>query len=224
MGDIVYRRASSVDAAGAYLAGRITELLKDNRKVLWLVPGGSAIAVAVSAAQQLTNLDLSNLTVSLTDERYGEVGHNDSNWAQLTNQGLVLNGADLHPVLTGKPVKETIEQFNNFLRVKLDVVDATIGLFGIGADGHTAGILPGSPAVTSQAFAAGYQADPYFRITMTGPAIAKLDEAIVYAMDDSKRPVIEQLQTDVPVEQQPAQFLKQVPKLIIYNGYKGEES
>lgn len=224
MGEIVFKKVLSLEPVASYLSQRIGDKLSRGQRVLWLVPGGSAIAVAVAAASQLKSKDLHNLTVTLTDERYGPVGHKDSNWQQLADQGFRLAGANLIPVLNNESAEVTANRLAVALQAQLAQSDYAIGLFGIGADGHTAGILPGSPAVNAQVFAAGYQADPYYRITMTGPAIAKLDEAIVFAMDESKQPVIDQLGTDVPVEKQPAQFLKQTQKLIIYNGYKGEKS
>ena len=38
----------------------------------------------------------------LTDERYGPVGHPDSNWSQLLQKGFDLPQAKLVPVLTGR--------------------------------------------------------------------------------------------------------------------------
>jgi len=52
--------------------------------VLWLVPGGSNIPIAVEAMdmirKEMSGLSLKYLTITLSDERYGSVGHKDSNW------------------------------------------------------------------------------------------------------------------------------------------------
>jgi 6-phosphogluconolactonase/glucosamine-6-phosphate isomerase/deaminase len=196
--------------------------LDQNKKVLWLVPGGSAISIVAEISKRLAGRDLGNLSVTLTDERYGEVGHPDSNWKQLADLNFDLPGANLVPVLNGKDRAGTTADFAEALTTLLDQSDYALGFFGIGPDGHTAGILPGSPAVTSTMAAQDYDAGNFQRITMTPLAIEKLDEVVVYAMGEAKWPVFDQLETDVPVNEQPAQFLKQVPTVTIFNDYKGE--
>ena len=124
--------ATSPAPVGKYLAGLISAQLGDGRRVLWLLSGGSAIAAAVEAAKLLQGADLSNLTVSLIDERYGEVGHADSNWAQLLAAGFDLPGATLHPVLSGLGQAETAEDFEHFLASQFAASDYVVGLLGIG--------------------------------------------------------------------------------------------
>lgn len=95
--------------------------------------------------------------------------------------------------------------------------------FGIGPDGHTSGILPGSPALTSSDLACNYVSDPYTRITTTPTALQHISEAVVYTTGEAKWPVLEQLSSAVPMRQQPAQLLKKIPILTIYNDCKGEQ-
>lgn len=221
---IFFKRVTSVEPVARYVAQQLVTALSENHKVLWLTPGGSAIAVASVVSEQVKSIDLSGLTVTLTDERYGPVGHPDSNWLQLEETGFSLPGATLLPVLRGKDREATVAEWDATLRDQLKRNDYRFGLFGFGPDGHTAGILPNSPAVTSDQFANGYDAGNFQRITMTPLAIAKLDEAVVYAMGEAKRPVLEQLSQTVDVPSQPAQALKQVPSLTIYNDLIGEDS
>lgn len=208
--------ATSPEPVGKYLAGLISAQLGDGRRVLWLLSGGSAIAAAVEAARLMQGADLSNLTVSLIDERYGAVGHTDSNWAQLLVAGFDLPGATLHPVLTGLGQAETAEDFDHFLSSQFAASDYIVGLLGIGPDGHTSGILPHSPAVTATDLVCTYDGGGYQRITTTPPALAKLNEAVVYATGESKWPQLDRLETDLPVADQPAQTLKTVSKLTIF--------
>ena len=60
-------------------------------------------------------------------------------------------------------------------------------------------------------------------MTTTPAALARLDEAVVYALGESKWPVIDQLEDDLPLNDQPAQALKQIPKLTIFNDHRGEK-
>jgi 6-phosphogluconolactonase/glucosamine-6-phosphate isomerase/deaminase len=221
---LVFKQTKSAGVVAEYLADSIGEKLRSGQRVLWLVPGGSAIAIAAEASRQLRfqAVPLENLVVSLTDERYGDVGHADSNWLQLQKAGLELPDATMLSVLQGLDMDTTVQQFSSLLERELSQAGFRIGLFGIGADGHTAGILPQSDAVAATQFAFGYDAGNFKRITMTPAAIAKLDEAVVYAMGDEKKSALNQLQTDLSIAEQPAQSLKQVPKVTIYNGYTGE--
>src|SRR5690606_33493720 len=121
------------------------------------------------------------------------VGHDDSNWKQLEVAGFNLPQAKLFPVLSGEDLITITKKYSDILKQELDKADYKIGLFGIGSDGHTAGILPHSPALTSHAFAHAYEASPFVRITMTPKAIELLDEAVVFAQGETKWPVIRSL-------------------------------
>jgi len=206
-----------------YVANQIQKHLDAGQKVFWLVPGGSAASVAAEVAKKLSG-DLAGLSVTLTDERYGKINHKGSNWLQLQQTGFTLKGANLLPVLRDESMEETRINYENILKGGLDSSDYVIGLFGMGADGHTAGVLPGSTAVGSKKLAEAYEAPPYQRITMTLVAIARLNEAIVYAMGSDKHKALENLDKDLSEAIQPAQALKKVGKLSIYNDYKGEEA
>ena len=162
------------------------------------------------------------LSVTLADERFGPAGHPDSNWTKLIQAGFKVAGASLAPVLTGKDTAETAKEFGDLAEKLLRGCGYRIGLLGIGADGHIAGILPGSPAASSRDLVCGYQAPDYQRLTLTPYALEILDEVIVYAIDDSKRPALENLNKNLSITEQPAQVLKRIPAVTIYNGLKGD--
>ncbi len=218
---MVFYKIAGIEPVAEFLAERLKDGLQKG-SVLWLVPGGSAIAVAAAASQQLSGQDLSGLSVTLTDERYGPLDHLDSNWRQLREAGFRLPGANLVPVLAGEDRDFTTQQFAENLDRLLNSADYTLGFFGVGPDGHTAGILPGSPAVSSDEWAASYDAGNFERITITPKAIKRLNEVVVYGVGEPKWPIFDQLETEQPLDKQPAQALKTVAKLTIFNDYKGE--
>ncbi len=205
---------------GAIAMGdELAEALKKG-SVTWLVCGGSSIALAVIAMRHLrektSEEDLARLTVGLTDERYGDVGHKDSNWQQLLDAGFDTAGVDVIPTLIGAPLAETVTAYAEKLDRALDA-DTVIVQFGIGADGHIAGILPGSSAVTAAELVAGYEAGPYTRITMTPPAFDRVDIAYAFVFGESKREAVEKLRTqDLSISDMPSQLLKQIPAKSIH--------
>lgn len=217
-----WQRITTAEPAAAFLAEKIKTSLEENKAVLWLVPGGSGIAVAAEVSKLLAHMDLSNLTVTLTDERYGPIGHPDSDWLHLEEAGFQLPGATLVPVLTGENRTATTDHFSKTLQELLEKSDYKLGFFGIGPDGHTAGILPHSVAAESTELACEYDAGQFERITTTPATIAMLDEIVVYGMGEAKKPTLEQLNEDYSVVDQPAQALKQVPLLTIFTDQLGD--
>jgi len=206
-----YRHVESIEPVADYLAAQIKDHLSSGERVLWLVSGGSGIEVGCLAAQKLAGLDLSNLAVTLTDERYGEVGHPDENWQQLLDSDFALPGALLYRPLTGEARDITATRFGDWLAGQVEKADYSIGLFGIGTDGHTAGIKPDSAAIGGRGWALDFTGEDYERITMTFSAIEALDEVVVQAMGAGKAGVIRQLlHEDTSPEVAPMQVLKHV--------------
>lgn len=220
---LMFYKIKSNEPVIAHLTLQISRHLALGHKVLWLVPGGSGIAIAVEVAKQLPAADTSNLIVSLTDERYGPLGHSVSNWDQLIKAGFSLADAKLLPVLTGSTIEETTRSYSRLLRDCLKQADFSIALAGIGADGHTFGIKAHSPATISHDTVVAYEADDFYRLTPTLKFIKKLDEVVVYAIGQEKHAQLNNLDRDLAITEQPAQLLKQLKKIVIFNDYKGEE-
>ncbi|MBI3305930.1 6-phosphogluconolactonase [Candidatus Nomurabacteria bacterium] len=220
------------EVAAKFIASKILKQLEISNKVLWFVPGGSAITVAVEAAKIISHTykhtyanTYNNLTVTLTDERFGRVGHKDSNWRELIERGFNLPEAKLLPVLniyTERSRSMTTEKFNTIIGDELQKADYRIGLFGVGADGHTAGILPLSAAVSAKEWACSYQAPKFERVTITSKTIDKLDEAVVWAQGREKWRVIKDIiEKEIDLNLQPAQVLREVKRLTIFTDYIG---
>ncbi len=212
-----------IEKAANFTAMKIKEQLSSGKKVLWLLSGGSGSKIAIEADKQLTGVDLSNLTVSMTDERYGLIGHKDENWQQLLDAGLKLNGAKLYRPLIGKDISETTAEFNEWLKNQLSINDYKIGIFGMGSDGHVCGIKPNSKAVNSDNLAEFIESD-FMRITITFNLVKQIDEAVIQASGIDKKSTIKDLiYNDIPLIDQPAQILKNIQKSIFYTNNKREE-
>ncbi len=219
---MTFKKIASTAPVIEYLTKTILEALGEDKRVLWLVTGGSGIAIDAAVSKELLGKDLHNLMVTLTDERFGPVGHPDSNWQQLNEAGFDLSGAQVMPVLGGESQDETTIRYGDTVKQLMEQADFSLGFFGMGPDGHIAGNLPGSTSVTSTNLVEGYEAGPFIRLTMTPLAISHLDEIVVCAMGESKLTALENLKKDLPLIEQPAQIIKQVSKVTIFNDQIGE--
>lgn len=211
----------SADTIASSLAQTIKEHLEKGERVLWLVSGGSALPTAVSVARQLSDIDTMRLSVTLVDERFGPIGHANENWQQLLNAGFSLPDAELYRPLRGDDRAATTWAFEQWVESHMTDADYSIGLFGIGTDGHTAGIKPGTSSVSATGWATDYSGDDFERITMTFEAIERLDEGVIQAIGSDKATVIDQLLHDNLLRtEQPAQVLKSLKKSTLFTDYK----
>jgi 6-phosphogluconolactonase/glucosamine-6-phosphate isomerase/deaminase len=207
------------------LSERILSYLDQDKKVLWLVCGGSNVPISVEVLNILkSELDkdgkrhiLKQLTVTLTDERYGSINHPDSNWRQLKEKGFDFDAVTVVPVLFGKSLDETTKLFGVNLRDAWNNNDVRVGQFGIGEDGHIAGVLPRTIGVSSPGTVVSYDAGKYKRMTITLKTIAKLDCVYVFAYGESKKKALKSLHEDITEEAQPAQVLKKVKEVVVYS-------
>lgn len=208
-------------AAAEHIAKTISEHLNASQKVTWIISGGSGMKVVLKVAHMLATTDTSNLYVTLSDERFGPVNHPDENWQQLLDAGFAIPNAILYRPLTGQDRKHTTAQFNDWLATHISTADFTIGLFGIGNDGHTAGIKPHSSAVKAVSWADAFDGDDFERVTMTPFAIRQLNEAVTQASGSDKIPTLRTLLLEeCSLDDQPAQILKAVPVSTLYSDNK----
>lgn len=219
-------KTSDSNAGIQAMESRIAGALLEGKKVLWLICGGSNLPAAVRVAEAIhKNVPedkLTNLTIAQTDERYGQPGHRDSNWTQMMEMGFNMRKFASTPVLIGKSLETTVTEYGEKIR---DLMEKTVALggliiaqFGMGADGHIAGIFPGSSALTDPRLVSGYDAGKYIRITLTPPAIRRIQVAYAFAFGEPKRKVMQELRNQaVPLDQQPAQILKEIPESFVYS-------
>ena len=98
-----------------FLARQIADQLQKGRVVLWLLSGGSGVQVCNETAKLLADSDLTGLYVTISDERYGTVGHADENMQQLLDAGLSLPGATVYRPLTGSSTGKTTHDFDSLM-------------------------------------------------------------------------------------------------------------
>ena len=202
------------------LTRRLTEALGDGKRTLWLVSGGSNIPITALAMANLPKELTKSLTVLSVDERYGPRGHAESNLHKLINTCRDFKHAKLVPILTNEDLHTTLKRYGEVVRREFQANTAVIAQLGIGADGHIAGILPHSPAADSNLaeLAVGYKWSDYVRLTLTFSALERAQTTFVFAYGQDKQPALKQLRDEIlPFDAQPAQFLKHIPDVYIYN-------
>ncbi len=202
------------------LGQRLIKELKQDKNVLWLVSGGSNIASAVTVMKSIPSNLKMQLTIMPVDERYVPVGHADSNFQQLINAGFDSGDAILLNILDSNlSLEQTDERFKSLAGQAFEEADVIIALLGIGTDGHIAGILPSSPASQElRKYVVSFESTSYTRITLTFPALRKINAAYVYAFGVSKAGALTKLKDEnISLELQPAQILKELDEAYVYN-------
>lgn len=212
------------------LEAALTKCLNDelalNEPVLWLVPGGSNINVAAKVIAKLEPENLHNLTIALTDERYGEPGHKDSNYFQLAQAGFDFKNVNFADLLAGVNFEETVADSAQKMSDLFARNPTIIGFFGMGADGHIAGILPNSlAAVSDEKWMIGYDSHPFKRFSLTPYALSHVDIAFLGAFGNEKLEALNNLHDKIlPISEQPAQILRHIPEVYIYNSLISDQS
>jgi 6-phosphogluconolactonase/glucosamine-6-phosphate isomerase/deaminase len=209
----------SSDRGAKKLAEVLLHELKHGKTVLWFISGGSNIKVAVQVMHKLLGHE-DKLIVTPSDERYGPLGHKDSNWQQLLEAGFEPCKATVYPVLQeGLSLQATARMFELTLHDCFVQADTVVALLGMGSDGHASGILPQSPATkATDALVVGYETRQYDRITTTFTALKQIDTAFCLAYGADKKPALLNLRDKkLPLDAQPAQILKDLNHAYVYN-------
>ncbi len=219
-----FLRENQQQATQAIVTQICNELFAGKR-VLWLVSGGSNIAIEVTVMDKLRDHcgeRLGGLAILPMDERYGEAGHKDSNTQQLREAGFDPGIATWIDVLVqDKPLDETVAFYNEIATTALTNAGAIVGQFGLGPDGHVAGILPDSPVTEdTDELVVGYKWSDYTRMTLTPKALKMISVAFVPAFGDNKQEASERLHKYTePFSKLPALLLNEIPEVYIYNDF-----
>lgn len=198
------------------VAEEILQKLQAGTNVTWFLSGGSAVEFEVAIRKSIV-LPLSRgaLHICLIDERFGSAGHKHSNLQQLIDQGFLFEGCVEHPLLIkDKRPQELAVNYSKQINTLLDST-YTIAMFGIGTDGHTAGLLPFNPLMEGQSYYGSYRAKDFVRISATPLLLPKLDYAILYAMGKPKETAIYEMLQGGSIDRIPARILTQAKQLII---------
>ena len=209
---------NNYDVVADYIADTIKEHLSIGEQVVWFVSGGSNVGLAKLARSKLNLRPYKNkLHVCLVDERFGPVGHSDSNWQQLLDLGFDMSNCQVYPIINNKDnATDTVKEYNYNIKNLLGYGYYSIGQLGLGPDGHTSGLLPNNPLMDSKDYYGYYVGPDYQRITSTPKLINNLNEVVLFVSGHSKAKALQSMINKGSVNEIPARILKHVKKLTIF--------
>lgn len=213
----------AADAITSRVVESLSKAIMQGGYALWLLSGGSAIEIECRIAKSLKYDQKQKIILGQVDERFVPIGSADHNWEQITKSGLEFAGfADVLPILQpGLGLEECRNNYQERLAKAFSVCDFSLGIYGIGTDGHTAGIKPMENKLAFQKFSqtklvVSYSGIDYQRITTTATVINKLDEIDVYCCGEAKTNILNKLDTNTESYKMPAQLLKKGKNVVIF--------
>ena len=223
--------AQCAQALAATVAQALREGLREGlrqRGAASLVVSGGRTPIPFFEALSAIDLDWSQVTVSLADDRWVAADHADSN-EHLVRQHLLHGPAAAARFVPLVDVAQTPEQHLPAAEQALAQVphphDALI--LGMGDDGHTASLFPGAPG-TAEAMdvrrpplvaAVTPATAPHRRITLTLRALLQTRLLLIHLAGEDKRATIEQAARGTPAQYPIAAVLQQqaVPVALYYS-------
>ncbi len=228
---------NSKEEAQAAAGERLNNLLLENAKkpVLLMLSAGSAFEILDYVGEKALG---ENLTVSVLDERFSIEAdvNNFLNLQKLDFYTLALNknvnffGSLPRP---GEKITDLAARFENNLKTwkKENPSGVIIASFGMGPDGHTAGIFPESDETK---FAGLMQNEPWVvgynvgnkhkysdRVTTTITFFKEINFGIGFICGQGKKTAFNALNTNaLPINLLPALALKEIKNLEIFTDIK----
>ena len=190
---------------------------KVSKKSALFLSGGSTPKTLYEILTKEKNLKAG--AVALIDERFGEKLHENSNEKMIQDAGLIQfltqQNIRFYPIIENKNQEDSTKDYDETMRYVFNYFPKSIGILGIGADGHTAGI----PAIVEisrkilndkSSLVSFYDDQESFykqRITLTFLALSKLDEIIVLVFGKDKKKALKLMFKEGSVAEIPSRFL-----------------
>lgn len=206
---------------GAEIAKSILYSVVTQKTALYLSGGSTPQYLYATLAEEE---QLIPGVVGLIDERYGIPMHAKSNERMILETGLLrylsMRDIQYYPMLKGLPIGETADRYDELIRSLQTVYPQSVGVLGIGNDGHTAGIAPnrnGDPDFKNRIFnkESDFTMVNWFddtegpfgkRVTMTFLGLSMLDLSLILVFGEEKKQALEKMFADGSEVEIPARF------------------
>lgn len=147
------------------------------------ISGGSCPILFFELLAGEPSFDWSKIHIFWVDERCVEPNHKDSNFNlayRFFLSKVAIPAENIHRIYGEKPAYQAVEEYEQEIRRHFGLSQGQLPIFdvavmGLGADGHTASLLPGTEVLENQTdLAAQVYSDavPYTRITLTVPTLS----------------------------------------------------
>jgi 6-phosphogluconolactonase len=177
-------------------------LVREERPATLALSGGDTARRCYEHLAGFADLDWSAMEVLIGDERWVPVDAPDSNEGMVRQVLLDRVGADkVHSARdAGRTPEEAAAAYDRVVG-RLSPLDLVH--LGLGEDGHTASLFPGSPAlaeVERLVVATGDDQHPHERLTLTYPALARARLVVFTVEGEDKRDALARVRNgdDVP--------------------------
>ena len=186
---------------------RLVDMVSEfDAKCLVLLSGGSAVKSYLPLVEYIASGQATNLMIGLADERYGPVGHEQSNARQIGEQTSLWSaceaaGVEYRLPLQGFSLEQSMLDYDTWLHHALAMCPIRIVVLGMGIDGHTAGMFPMSLDQFDELFIKnedqfymGYSSKTEFdlRLTLRIPLLQQMTRVLLVAAGKDKRTVFDQ--------------------------------
>jgi len=210
----------------------LIDLALDQRDRAQIALSGGSTPAAAYRLLNREHLPWNRVDVVLGDERWVPASDPASNARMLAETLLAADGpgagARFHPVPTQLDTPEaSVEAFEQYVRQLCpgDPPVFDVMLLGLGDDGHTASLFPGTPATTVRDRAVTIGAGKGLeRITLTAPVLSAAHQVIVLVSGEGKRQALQRLLDPAePPERTPAKLVQpRSPVLVLADAAAAE--
>ena len=217
MSMLKFENTSALDAA---LTAKVSDLLKAaivaEGKASLVVSGGRTPVGFFHLLSQC-ELDWSKVTIALADERWVNADHAASN-EKLVRENLLINEAHKAEYLALKTDAENALDGEAECQRRLNALGRfTVVILGMGDDGHTASLFPGSEALERgldmhsgmDCIAVTPLEAPHQRMSMTLPRLLNTQSLVIHISGASKQQVLTQANAGDDVMELPIRAILQ---------------
>ena len=212
-----FENASALDIAlSEKVSGLLAASIETQGSASLVVSGGRTPMGFFHLLSQQA-LDWSKVTVLLADERWVDANHADSN-EKLVRENLLINKASQASYLALKnTANQAVGGEAECAQALADLGTFSVVILGMGDDGHTASLFPGSDALAAgldmnsgrDCIAVTPHHAPHQRMSLTLPRLLNSQQIVIHISGASKQQVLSQAEAGGDVMELPIRSILQ---------------